>query len=104
MWKILSHVFLIYSFSFAITGIHMLAVALSVGFFVILVVAKVPKASQSDAEEVLQAHKTCIIAHRGAGHDAPENTLAAIREVRVCYFTNSTQFAVPNQQILVISL
>ncbi|XP_048870448.1 glycerophosphodiester phosphodiesterase 1 [Brienomyrus brachyistius] len=65
-------------------------VVLSAGFiaalYVLLVLCRFPQVPASQTEQVLRPRKKAlsggisVIAHRGGGHDAPENTIAAIRE------------------------
>ena len=84
---IFPHIFLAYAVIFAITGCHYLAVLIIGCFVAVLYCCKLPKSSVVDADEILRPHKVSTIAHRGAGHDAPENTLAAMREVNACLST-----------------
>lgn len=62
-------------------------VTTSLYFF--LVMFRFPQVPASRARQVLRPGKptvgaVSVIAHRGGGYDAPENTIAAIREVSEC--------------------
>lgn len=54
--------------------------------YVFLLIFRYPQVPADRAKQVLRPARlssggVSVVAHRGAGHDAPENTLAAIREV-----------------------
>ncbi|XP_048848152.1 glycerophosphodiester phosphodiesterase 1-like isoform X2 [Brienomyrus brachyistius] len=56
--------------------------------YVFLVIFRYPQVPADRAKQVLRPARlgsgsVSVVAHRGAGHDAPENTLAAIREARL---------------------
>lgn len=62
---------------------------LTVLVYLFLATFRFPQASPIRARQVLHpdaraagSGKVSVIAHRGGAHDAPENTIAAIREVR----------------------
>lgn len=82
---IVPHIFVAYAFLIAVTGWHVFAVIILMCLVFALHYYKLPKSSILTSDEVLQPHKVSIIAHRGAGHDCPENTLAAVREVCVIF-------------------
>ena len=59
----------------------MIAIFLTACLCVVLQIYKLPKCRQDASDYVLEPQKVSIIAHRGGAYDAPENTLAAIKEV-----------------------
>ena len=62
------------------------ASVLTASLYVFLVMFRFPPVPLEQAGRVLRPNGLSsdvpVVAHRAAGHDAPENTLAAIREVR----------------------
>ncbi|KAG9477028.1 glycerophosphodiester phosphodiesterase 1 [Eleutherodactylus coqui] len=57
-----------------------LSVLLTGGLYLLLLLCRFPPVPESRAQQVLKPRgKPYNIAHRGGAHDAPENTLAAIR-------------------------
>ncbi len=63
--------------------------ALTASLYLFLTMFRFPQVPTSRSRQVLHPErgaagsgKVSVIAHRGGGHDAPENTIAAIQEVR----------------------
>lgn len=56
---------------------------LTASLYLFLAMFRFPQVPTSRARQVLHPAKgVSVVAHRGGGHDAPENTIVAIREVR----------------------
>ncbi|KAM6972839.1 glycerophosphodiester phosphodiesterase 1 [Aplochiton taeniatus] len=62
------------------------SVALTASLYALLVMFRFPQVPANRAQQVLRADTVVgssgvsLVAHRGGGHDAPENTISAIRE------------------------
>lgn len=59
---------------------------LTASLYLFLVMFRFPQVPSSRARQVLRpASGASAVAHRGGGHDAPENTIAAIRAVSISF-------------------
>ena len=78
---LLFHVFLVYAVLTGILGCSCLSILVTGILVALIIYFKNPSPNINDAKHVLQPSKVSVIAHRGGASDAPENTIAAIREV-----------------------
>ncbi|XP_053550689.1 glycerophosphodiester phosphodiesterase 1 [Bombina bombina] len=70
----------LFVFMLVLTRSPLLSCILVCAFFLLLVTTRYEPVPEERALQVLKPQgRVAVIAHRGGGHDAPENTLAAIR-------------------------
>ena len=75
------HIFLLYCVISGLVGVSLVSAIVTITLVFLLEKFKLPMSGKGAAKRVLESDKSSIIAHRGAGHDAPENTIAAFKKV-----------------------
>ena len=90
---VLPHIIGVYVVLLALIGSTLIASILITGLVALLFAYRLPQVDETVAEKVLNGGSNGMpIAHRGAALDAPENTLAAIKEVSIArwfYYRNA---------------
>ena len=79
--SLLPHVFLTYCVISGLVGVSVLSLAITIILVVVLENFRLAPPPPGGVKRVLNPENTLIIAHRGAAHDAPENTLVAFKKV-----------------------
>ena len=75
------HLALIYIAVLFLTGSNLFSCLFVASCIAVLFAYRHPQVDKTSSDRVLDVGEFGPIAHRGAAEDAPENTLAAIREV-----------------------